>query len=177
MNINTIKSYLLQHKVIFISGMPYSGKSTLTNQLSQDHFTKVVRVGDIVRQITQKQSRTFDSALDQEIADRLIDDIKTAYKVGQIMIIDGIRSSHIYSKVISTLTTRCISYAIVWLEVSQQELAKRFYNSRQEKDRGKSFSKLLFDELSLGTVELKNYLVDNHSLLILRNEAFRNTSS
>lgn len=91
-------------KVIFVAGMPGSGKSEAVKVL-REHGLSVVNMGDVVREEARRLGRpeTPDSLGevsvslrkrygDEEIAKRCTDRVKRELKKGKNVIIEGIRS-------------------------------------------------------------------------------------
>ncbi len=149
--------------IVLVFGRVCSGKETFCKQYIKQGYHHVT-TSDIVRKVSGMKTRgelqgTGD--MDQQIADKMIDTIKSNPKI----IIDGIRQKSIVERIIREFGSKQID--LIWLDAPSDVRKERF------KDRGRDgdndgFDKAEAGDSALGLDDLESHyrgvtkVVDNY---------------
>ena len=155
-----------QADVIFVCGKICSGKDTFADQLA---FHEKIVVSDIVRDLiksTDRKKLADTKALDKKIAKELFDRIKKAGKASVV----GVRQLSILLKLKFHLQTNGFSHEYIWLEVSDEELKRRFITRDDEKDKTMTFEEALQKDEDLGLVDLEDWLTYQSNVQVIYND-------
>lgn len=136
--------------IVLLSGKLCSGKGTYCSN-NLPGYTHI-SVSDIVKQISGFNKRSdlhTTKDLDTQIADELISIISHHNPV----VIDGIRQKSIVDKIQSAFGDKV---ELRWLEVSPEELERR-YSSRQDKKDDQDFNTALQRDRDLGLDDVEQH--------------------
>lgn len=147
--------------VILVLGKLCSGKG----QYCRTHFPdrKQIIVSDIVRRLSGKTKRKDlqkTRNLDQQIADEIIEQLD-----GEV-VVDGIRQMSIVRRVMDAVGEKNVD--IIWLDVPEEELKRRYTERGAEKDTG-SFAHAEFQDRMLGLGDVERWAKENPQTKIVRN--------
>lgn len=155
--------YPFQDKqVILVFGKACSGKDTFCEKMN---YHMHISTGSIVRELVGKEERVFNKDLDSQIIDKL-HEINNNHSRYQSYVISGIRTWNIVCDIIFSFGRDNIGF--IWLEVPDEELKRRYQNSKRGKDSGLTFEETQIKdaELGLDNVEL-NLKKEIEELLII----------
>lgn len=130
-----------------VLGKICSGKNTFSKQFI---FHKCVDISDIVRNIVKTNVRVFDKSLDSQI----IDELKVILDSYENVVIMGIRQKTILDFVIDYVG----NLEIIWLEVNDNELQKRFNLRKSNKDSNITFNEAVNKDNELGLLEVETFV-------------------
>lgn len=132
-------------KVLFIIGFAACGKSTYINKIRQTG-DEVLETGDIVREITSKEQRVFNSNLDENILKHIRSRLKRSN--AKRIIIASARSMHIVEDIRDFVGRENVD--IIILKTSYKERRKRFEERNSGKDTGMTYDDVLRGDRKLG---------------------------
>lgn len=148
-------------KITIIIGPVCSGKTHLMNAQYQDAIR--VDVGDIVREVTSDQARTFDKGLGGYIIMRLSKEIDDAFSTNSDIVIVGIRQLSILRTIeqkikrMIYLTINVIKYERIYLDIEESIRRERYSKRAANKDRHYTFSEIELRDNALGLEELTSH--------------------
>jgi len=153
-------------KVQIIIGEICSGKSSYIQKLrlkacnEGESFTKI-DIGDIVREITSTENRTFDKSLDTEIISKLdfiIHQEINEFNTG-LLVIGGIRQKSILEAIIAICRQHdVVDISITELQASYETRSLRYDRRQAEKDLSVSFAYANQRDKELGLKDLITYI-------------------
>lgn len=140
-------------KVIVVCGRNNSGKDTYCKKFIEfEHIS----IGDIVRELTKKNERTHDAGLQQDIIEELAFKMQDKTKK---YIINGIRQMSIINAILKITNRECL---LVWLEVSEKELEKRYNERKADKDKNLTFAEIIERDNKLGLEQVEQFIKVNY---------------
>lgn len=145
-------------KIIVVCGKVCSGKDTFAQNLA---FHTHIDIGSIVRDLVKKEERVFDQSLDKQI----IVELEKCIESNKQCVITGIRQKSI----LDNLLNNHKSIEIIWLEVAEEELKRRFLQRDNDKDKNLSFEEVLERDNQLGLRELELYIKSLPQINIINN--------
>lgn len=154
----------MNERIVLVFGKICSGKGHFCKQFS---LRTHIITSSIVKQLSQFDTRSqlgTTKHLDQEIAEEIIKQIN---EVEGNVIIDGIRQLSIVQAIVDCFGQTNV--ALVWLDVSKEELKRRFLSRKDIKD-DQDFETALLKDAELGLDELEQEVRANPSTYIVRYE-------
>ena len=138
-------------KAIFVVGLIACGKSHYANTIKEDDDL-VIELGDIVRGLTQTETRTFDKNLDNLI---LKECVKRCINTNaKRVIIVGPRSLELFHNLIDLFD----HHEIHFVNVDESIREKRYNESQRAKDKHLSFIEASRKDWELGLFEIMSTL-------------------
>lgn len=150
--------------IIVIVGQICSGKSTYASQYS-NRFKKI-DIGDMVREITETQARTYNQALDVAIINKLNWEILHLKAPFQHLVITGVRQISIVKYLQGICNTIGTEFISIVLDVPESILKVRYERRASEKDLQLSFEDAIKRDNLLGLTELFSYLYSINTITI-----------
>jgi shikimate kinase len=147
-------------KNIIVCGYLCSGKDTFSEQLA---LHVKIDIGDLVRKITSTVSRVQDKSLDDRIFEEFTNVITNT---SGPFVVSGIRQVSLLKNIEQVLPN--LEY--IWLQVSQQERARRYKTRSATKDKDLSFEEAHQRDIELGINEVLIYLQTKVNFLTIKNE-------
>lgn len=148
-------------RIVCILGKTCSGKDTFTQKLI--NHTQI-DIGSLVREITETNERIHNKELDKEIIKKLdhcLDNFQNAF------VITGIRQFSILRYLVFQYVDEI---ELIWLDVSDEELKRRFINRNSDKDKEISFEEVIERDNKLGLGEIEEYVKNySHLFTIIKN--------
>lgn len=158
-------------KIIIIVGQICSGKDTVANELLKEGKANThISIGNIVRELTENNTRIHDRNLNGEIVERLSYMMllnATINKEDCNVVVTGIRQRSIlvwlegFLYRLSVLTNKKLDLELMWLDVSLSTRRNRYYKRNDTKDSNTLFEIADKKDIDLGILEMKNYIVNN----------------
>ena len=148
-------------RLIVVLGKVASGKSTFAQTLI--NHTQI-DIGSIVREIKKQEERVHNQSLDKQIIQYL--DYKLLLNRETNFVITGIRQYSILKHLIYN-SSSLDDIDLIWLEVSKEELKRRFLNRQFEKDKDLTFEEVIKRDAELGLTEIENFIEKNQSLFTI----------
>lgn len=142
----------ITRQIVLVSGKICSGKGHYCATRFPEY--KQITVSDVVRSIANVASRSELSktiALDQQIADKLIEEISKY----QLVIVDGIRQLSILKRLQQHFGSQIED--IIWLDVPEETLRQRFAGRQHNKD-DMSFDDSLNKDQEMGLGDVEQYM-------------------
>lgn len=146
------KQYL---KLVF--GEVCSGKTTY----AEENYPKshIIDVGEVVRRLTEKETRIHDVSLDEKIVEYILHEILYSRRDSDTMVIVGIRQLTILKAIEKFVeSTPTIEIETIYLDVPQHILKRRYLARKATKDSNISFEETIDRDNRLGLREVKEYL-------------------
>jgi DNA ligase-1 len=134
-----------------VIGKVCTGKDTFASKITDAHK---IDAGDIVRSIMKQQDRVHDKSLDEQIFQRIIEDLLANQY--EKVIVTGIRQETIVSALNRYLTS--YDFKIVYLTGSLLTLKERFNKRQADKDTKLSFEEVVKRDGELGLEQLEQIL-------------------
>ena len=153
-------------EVLFILGYASCGKSTYIDTIKQDG-DEVIETGDIIRSLTNKEQRVFNSNLDDKVIKYLRSHIKQSN--AKRIIITSARNLRIVEEIRDFVGRENVD--IIILKTSYSERLKRFNARNAGKDNGLTYDDVLRGDRRLGLDEMilkytHDYGIDKHIKII-----------
>lgn len=148
-------------QVIVVVGKVCAGKSTFAEYLLH-HNT--IDIGSIVRGIMKSELRIHDKNLDQEIIRHLDYGMRVQFG-GEKVVITGIRQLSILRHIIENYSKE--ERELIWLDVPQEELKRRYMNRTALKDQSITFEEVIERDGKLGLNEVEQFIEQNQSLFTI----------
>ncbi len=136
-------------EIIAVLGKVCSGKDTF----AEKHVNHTqIDIGSIVRRLMNEEKRVHKEDLDLDI----IAELRHIFTKSQDekFIVTGIRQMSILIE----LFGQCSNTQVIWLEVPDTELKRRFINRESDKDKSLSFEEILRKDGMLGLDDLEIYV-------------------
>jgi len=154
--------------IIFVFGKICSGKDTFASDCTD---REQIASSDIVKSIIKSKDRKSlqDTAhLDKKIAAGIFEKIEK----NKLYCITGIRQLSILLKLKFLLQSNVITFHLIWLEASDEELKGRYESRGDARDKDLSFEEALKRDDNLGLGELEDWLTyqNEEELTVINNE-------
>lgn len=148
-------------KAIFIVGEVCSGKTTITEGMSE--FCEVVELGDLVREFHKTEDRVFDNTLDTYLTGKIYTIALNSDK--ESIVILGCRQVSLIKELSNLFEENEYHY----LAVPRYELKKRYVNRKLKKDNDTPFEDVILRDEQLGINDLKLWLLNETDCYFKRN--------
>ena len=152
-------------KIVVVVGRICSGKSVFSQILAKNlelrgRVVKIVDIGDLVREIVNKEERVFKSQLDLKIIERLSSIINSS-REDEVVIVVGPRQVSITNSLEGEKTQ------FLYLECSEQERRRRYLSRNADKDKDLSFEEVEQRENELGMQTVIETILnsENHTIV------------
>lgn len=157
------RRYGVNKRIIIVVGKVCSGKDTFAQTLI--NHTQI-DIGFLVKEITKTNQRIHNKDLDKEIIRQLDYRLDGFQNVPINFIITGIRQLSILKYLISQYISEV---ELIWLDVPDEELKRRFINRQSEKDKGFTFEEVIKRDSELGLGEIEEFIKQNDIFKIIKN--------
>lgn len=149
-------------EVLFILGYASCGKSTYIDTIKQPG-DEVMETGDIIRSLTNKEQRVFNSNLDDKVIEYLRTHIKQSH--AKRIVITSARNLRIVEEIRDFVGREHVD--IILLKTSYAERLKRFNARNANKDNGLTYDDVLRGDRKLGLDDMilkytKDSRIDKH---------------
>lgn len=153
--------------IVTISGPLCSGKNYYSEKINID--STIIDIGDIVREITYSETRTFDRSLDSLIIEKLERELKNSLFHGESVIVVGIRQISII-KAVERLANKGENVTHFLLDVDVDVRKKRYVERNAAKDTYLTFEVADQKDNELGLAALIEYLKKQKNTIIVKNQ-------
>ncbi len=150
----------MNKQIICILGRVCSGKNTFADKLV--NHTQI-DIGQVVREITKTNKRIHNKDLDKEII-RALEYRFCAFSETKF-VITGIRQLSVLLYVLEHYIPA--DRELIYLEVPEEELKRRYINRQSEKDRGIHFEDVIKRDNDLGLGEIEEFLKQEPELFTI----------
>lgn len=154
--------------IVFVCGMTASGKTTFVDNFFSDR--KVIKVSDLVREITQQTDRVKlndTKEIDGTLIKLIRSQIDGYLSQNQKVVVDGVRQVQILEELQQSFTfDNLVNCKYIWLEVPF-DIRERRYNKRSKIYNEREVSLKQIDELNihLGVNEVKKFIESRHQII------------
>lgn len=152
------KNLLMDKRIIVVLGKTCSGKTTFARNLVNH---TLIDIGCIVRKLKHNESRIHDKSLDKAI----IAELDQLLESKDNLTIVGIRQLNILQHICTKIALEELQ--LIYLDVSLEELKRRFINRDDLKDTNFSFEEVCERDASLGFDEMEQFVCNNKHLFTI----------